>query len=232
MDTKQKGFIVRNGVAVGFNSNITLITSTPIGVVLPFAGSEAPIGYLICNGQEISRTEYPDLFKVIGTTYGEGDGSGTFNVPNLIDKFIQGSTVSGTEKEAGLPNIEGSIGNDASGGSNDQFLTDSTSSTINTSGALTVTSYKTRTSIGNGTDSFNSPSGFDFDASRSNSIYGNSETVQPPALTMLYIIKAYSTNEGEDVGLTDEVKNYIDTTYTIPTSKPATIEPGSIWIEA
>lgn len=232
MNTKQKGYIVRNGVVIGLNEDITLISSTPIGVVLPFAGSGAPSGYLICDGQEISRTEYPELYKVIGTTYGEGDGSTTFNVPNLIDKFIQGSTVSGTEKEAGLPNIEGSISNDASGGSNDQFLTDSTSSTITTAGALAVTTYRTRTSMGNGTESYNSPSGFDFDASRSNTIYGNSETVQPPALTMRYIIKAYSTNEGEDVGLTDEVKNYIDTTATIPTSKPATIEPGSIWIEA
>jgi len=231
MNTKQKGYIVRNGVVIGLNEDITLITTTPIGVVLPFAGSGAPSGYLICDGQEISRTEYPELFKVIGTTYGEGDGSTTFNVPDLIDKFIQGGTISGTEKEAGLPNIEGNISK-TSTSDGDNFLSDTTTSSTSTSGALYIGSYASVKSMSNGEQVYNSPASINFDASISNAIYGNSETVQPPALTMRYIIKAYSTNEGEDVGLTDEVKNYIDTTATIPTSKPATIEPGSIWIEA
>lgn len=54
----------------------------PIGTILEFAGSTAPANYLMCNGQAVSRTEYAELFLVIGTTYGSGNGSTTFNVPD------------------------------------------------------------------------------------------------------------------------------------------------------
>jgi len=52
------------------------------GMVSPYAGSVAPAGWLICDGSAISRTTYSALFAVIGTTYGAGDGSTTFNIPN------------------------------------------------------------------------------------------------------------------------------------------------------
>jgi microcystin-dependent protein len=96
------------------------------------------------------------LYNIIGNTYG-GDAE-NFNMPNLVDKFIQGSTTSGTDKEAGLPNITGSISN--SGSANDQFLTDSTSTSIKTAGALSIAGYASKTSMANGTDSFNTPTGF------------------------------------------------------------------------
>lgn len=57
--------------------------SVPTGVILAFGGSTAPTGFLLCDGSAVSRTDYADLFDVIGTTYGSGDGSTTFNVPNL-----------------------------------------------------------------------------------------------------------------------------------------------------
>lgn len=57
---------------------------TPTGTILPYGGSTAPSGFLLCNGGAISRTTYARLFSVIGTTYGVGDGSTTFNLPNLI----------------------------------------------------------------------------------------------------------------------------------------------------
>ena len=56
---------------------------TPPGVINMFAGGNAPYGYLICDGREVCRTEYADLFAVINTLYGEGDGATTFNLPNL-----------------------------------------------------------------------------------------------------------------------------------------------------
>ena len=65
---------------------------TPVGTVITYAGSSAPTGYLICNGTAISRTTYAALFAIIGTTYGAGDGSSTFNLPNLQEKFIVGSS--------------------------------------------------------------------------------------------------------------------------------------------
>ena len=74
------------------NENFDKIDATSItGVVQLFAGSSAPSGWLICNGQAVSRTTYAALFAVIGTTYGAGDGSTTFNVPNLVNKTVRGS---------------------------------------------------------------------------------------------------------------------------------------------
>lgn len=76
----------------------------PTGMITMFAGPSAPSGYLICNGAAISRATYASLFSVIGTTYGTGDGSTTFNLPNLANKFPVGlgvSTWSDTLGESG-----------------------------------------------------------------------------------------------------------------------------------
>ena len=59
-----------------------ILEALPVGVMQLFAGSSAPNGYLICDGSAISRTSYLHLFNVIGETYGSGDGSSTFNLPN------------------------------------------------------------------------------------------------------------------------------------------------------
>ena len=67
----------------------------PPGLVSPYAGSSAPTGYLLCNGAAVSRTTYADLFAVIGTTHGVGDGSTTFNIPDLVGYFVRGLDVSG-----------------------------------------------------------------------------------------------------------------------------------------
>jgi len=64
--------------------------SVPSGAVISFARATAPVGYLACNGQAVSRTKYASLFNAIGTAFGAGDGSTTFNVPDLKDKFVRG----------------------------------------------------------------------------------------------------------------------------------------------
>lgn len=63
---------------------------TPTGVVLPYAGSAAPSGWLLCYGQAISRTTYANLFAAIGTSFGTGDGSTTFNVPDTRGRVLAG----------------------------------------------------------------------------------------------------------------------------------------------
>jgi microcystin-dependent protein len=63
------------------------ITSTPPGTVVMYGGASAPSGWLLCNGQAVSRATYASLWTALGTTYGSGDGSSTFNVPNLETKF-------------------------------------------------------------------------------------------------------------------------------------------------
>lgn len=62
------------------NASVVLI---PTGTVFPFAGSSVPTGYLLCYGQAVSRTTYATLFGVVSTTYGSGDGTTTFNLPDL-----------------------------------------------------------------------------------------------------------------------------------------------------
>lgn len=77
MDTDRKEIRIHDGSTAGGN----VVGLTP-GFIAPFAGSTAPDGWLVCDGSAISRTRYADLFAVIGTTYGEGDGNSTFNLPN------------------------------------------------------------------------------------------------------------------------------------------------------
>ncbi|MEM7183581.1 MAG: phage tail protein [Spirochaetota bacterium] len=60
----------------------TSLSLVPTGTILPYAGATAPTGYLLCDNSPVSRTTYADLFAVIGTTWGSGDGSTTFNVPD------------------------------------------------------------------------------------------------------------------------------------------------------
>lgn len=67
-----------------------LQTTTPIGACIDFAGTTAPAGWLLCYGQAISRTTYASLFSVIGTSFGSGNGSTTFNIPDLRGRIIAG----------------------------------------------------------------------------------------------------------------------------------------------
>lgn len=72
------------------SSNLKLGGYDFVGEVVFTATASAPTGYLKCNGAAVSRTTYADLFAAIGTTYGAGDGSTTFNVPDLRGEFIRG----------------------------------------------------------------------------------------------------------------------------------------------
>lgn len=156
--------------------------NTPVGTVIAFAGNSAPDGFIVCNGALIDRTTYADLFAAIGTLYGEGDGSTTFALPDLTNRFIQGSSTAGTSKGAGLPNITGATAS-ASGNYGVMVQTG-----FSGSGAFYGNSQQFAAWLVPGGDR-QGLSSLSFDASRSNPIYGNSTTVQPPALTMLYCIK-------------------------------------------
>ena len=145
-----------------------------------FAGATTPEGWLLCDGSAVSRTDYANLFSVIGTTYGDGDGSTTFNVPDLVDKFVEGSATAGTVKSAGLPDITGFLRtiHAPTDGTTGAFKIDDETWTVKNMES-SVTTYGVLTPYQSA----------DFKASRSSSIYGNSNTVQPPAVTMRYIIK-------------------------------------------
>lgn len=73
--------------------------SYPVGAVVPFSGAFIPLSWLVCDGAAVSRATYAALFAIVGTTFGAGDGSTTFNLPNL-----QGQTPVGVGAGAGLTN--------------------------------------------------------------------------------------------------------------------------------
>ncbi len=66
------------------------VLGVPAGCVMPYAGATAPDGWLLCHGQAVSRTTYADLFGAIGTAYGPGDGSTTFNLPDMRGRVAAG----------------------------------------------------------------------------------------------------------------------------------------------
>jgi len=175
--------VITDGTVTWKIRRISSADGVGIGIILPFAGNGAiPSGYLLCDGAAYSRTAFPDLFACIGTDYGAGDGSTTFNVPdaNQAKRFLQGDTVAGQTKAAGLPNITGTSGV--------RFIGNNYKSA---SGALKwwdTTSEQSGVSSGNASLP---TGGVQMNASWSNPIYGNSTTVQPPALTTRYIIKAF-----------------------------------------
>jgi microcystin-dependent protein len=160
---------------------LNVVQGIPVGVVQAFAGTDTPDGWLLCDGSAVSRTDYADLYSVIGDTYGAGDGSTTFNLPNLTDKFIEGSATAGTVKNAGLPNITGGVVVSGYGGNGAE----------QSNGAFKGNLTKNCFTIFEDSTSANKQRFYDtsFNASMSSAIYGNSTTVQPPALTMQYIIK-------------------------------------------
>jgi len=77
----------------------TYTRSVPLGVILPFSGiiSKIPVGYLLCNGSDVSKTEYADLYRIIGDTYGTSTTT-TFKIPDLTDRFIYGSSTNANIK--------------------------------------------------------------------------------------------------------------------------------------
>ena len=153
-----------------------LVQGVPVGTILPFAGNTIPEGFLDCNGAGISAETYSALYAVIGNIYG-GDST-TFNLPNLNGRFLEGSNTAGTVKAAGLPNITGNFNaqNNRTGG---RWQTVATGAFYNNN------PYPGQINSGAGDPS----TGYSFDASRSNSIYGKATTVQPPAVTVRFIIK-------------------------------------------
>lgn len=74
----------------------------PVGSIIDFAGNNIPSGYLECDGSEVLRSVYPDLFDAIGTTWGAGDGSTTFNLPDLNGRTLIGRTTTKSGVNANL----------------------------------------------------------------------------------------------------------------------------------
>ena len=107
------------GISSGLGGSVGAV---PAGAVMPFAGSTAPAGWLLCFGQAVSRSQYGELFAVLGTSYGVGDGSTTFNLPDLRGRVPAGLDNMGGS-DAGRLTWDNNLGN--SGGSQTHTLTTS-----------------------------------------------------------------------------------------------------------
>ena len=146
----------------------------PAGTVAFFAQRAVPAGWLICNGANVSRTIYASLFAAIGTTYGEGDGSTTFTLPNAHRRFLEATTTTsevGGPIAAGLPNVTGFFGSMSHISATGAFWGSGTVDPIaggTTGGGVIYTN---------------------FSANRSSAIYGSSSSVQPNSIRLLVCIK-------------------------------------------
>lgn len=167
-------------------SNISSIEETlagiqklKVGSVIMYSGTDNVIDdFLLCDGSAVSRTTYADLFSVIGTTFGDGDGSTTFNLPNMIGRFPEGASTVGTVKDAGLPNITGYSN-----------IAGVASKASPAAGCLEQNRFSLNYDYQAIQSSVNDFATVSINAALSNPIYGNSDTVQPASLTLKYIIK-------------------------------------------
>jgi len=101
-------------------ANLTGIEGIPTATIVPWSTSSVPTGFLECNGQAVSRSTYSALFAAVGTTYGAGDGSSTFLVPDLQNKVAVSksnnkalASTGGADTVASTGNVGGSTANTA-----------------------------------------------------------------------------------------------------------------------
>ncbi len=115
------------------------------GIIKSFAGTSAPVGHLLCDGAAVSRTTYAALFSAVGTTYGAGDGSTTFNLPNMKGRFPLGKADSGTG--ATLGQTGGAIDHKHTIDAHYHTRSDTLGGTLNISASGGTTSAKATTGI-------------------------------------------------------------------------------------
>lgn len=195
-----------------------LYSDAPIGSILPYGGSAAPSGWLLCQGQAVSRTTYAGLFAVIRTSFGSGDGSTTFNLPDLRNKAAMGAGTTGAlgaSQLAQLPNITGKIDNK----SGTFGITGFSSGTGSFSGALKGSEAKGAVYTGQQNtsackvvtlDASNSGASTDING---NNVYTNNGETRPANVRLNFIIKAKQTPVPTDfseslVGYVGEESNY------------------------
>lgn len=178
-----------NVVVLGTDGTLATITYPnlssqviPPGLVAPYAGNSDPIGWLICNGQAVSRTTFANLFGVISTTYGSGNGSTTFNVPTLTDSAPFGS---------GNLFTYGAAGGSATSVASHTHTDSGHGHGINQAGAVYVQQSGQNASGGSGAFSPGiNPSGISIQTGAANiQSTGVTNGNMPPFVAMLYIIK-------------------------------------------
>lgn len=123
-----------NGVTSAIQTQLDALSSSGVtGSMVAYLGTSAPSGYLMCDGTAVSRTTYSALFALIGTRYGSGDGSTTFNLPDLRSRFPRGAaTVASPSGSAAGSDTHSHSGSSGSGGSHSHTYSTTTGSPSST----------------------------------------------------------------------------------------------------
>ena len=161
-----------------------IVDSLPPGTIIAYAGDSVPDGFVDGSGAAVSRKTYERIFNVFGTKYGAGDGSTTFNLPNLNNgSFLEGSNTAGTVKSAGLPNIMGAM----------NFRVTTEGYMICAGGGYAFRGELLDGNMGAGlvaSGNVTKVTRLNLDASLHNSVYRNDiTTVQPKSVTVKFCIK-------------------------------------------
>jgi microcystin-dependent protein len=168
--------------AIGLRSLLDMLSLDPVGRISMYAGASAPTGYLLCYGQAVSRTTYAGLLAAIGTTYGVGDGSTTFNLPDLRGRVVAGQDDMGGTSANRLTGITGGVDGDtlgAAGGAETHTLTLAQLPASPPAGAIGGSQVLTSLNTGAGPTSTSEPGGLQGPANLSDTrtVLGSSFTL-------------------------------------------------------
>jgi microcystin-dependent protein len=185
-------------------ANLTGIEGIPTATIVPWSSSSVPSGFLECDGAAVSRSTYSALFAIIGTTYGSGDGSSTFNVPDLCDNVPVGKSNNKNVGSTGGANTVANTGNVAGSTANATLSTAQLASHAhpnavtfvrpphgnNNPGPNPAVPSNEYTPWGNRPTALpNTGSGSAHSHNMSASFTGDATSVVQPYLTVIYIIK-------------------------------------------
>jgi microcystin-dependent protein len=179
-------------------ANLTGIEGIPTATIVPWSDSAVPSGFLECDGSAVSRSTYADLFAIVGTTYGSGDGSTTFNVPDLQDNVAVGKSGTKNLASTGGANTVTATGNVGGSTANASLSTAQLASHSHTWTYYNVHSPSDarngfRNVFWNGMSAQyptnNSGSGSGHSHNMSATFSGDATSVVQPYLTVIYIIK-------------------------------------------
>ena len=177
-------------------ANLTGVEGIPTATIVPWSSSSVPTGFLECDGSAVSRSTYSALFAVVGTTYGVGDGSSTFNIPNLADNIPVGKSNNKAVGSTGGANTVAATGNVSGSTANATLSTPQLASHTHSGakggdpGVYSNDNYGSYIRSGASPGNMgNAGSGNGHSHNMSANFSGDATSVIQPYLTIMYIIK-------------------------------------------
>lgn len=172
-------------------ANLTEIQGVNTGIIIPWSSDSVPSGFLECDGTAVSRTTYAALFAVVGTTYGVGDGSTTFNVPDLTDRCCVNTSPTKAFASTGGGNTAAVTGNISGGTGSTAISIPTLAPHSHAAGANWGGggNFNKTTANQAGMETGSTGSGENHSHPFSATFSGSNKSVLQPYLTIMYIIK-------------------------------------------